>query len=196
MLTLDIVRHHISVMIALFLGQRQAIRSVDASYEGFWRSFAAILVVLPVYALYVAAEYRLLLADGTLGEDAGAGGYILTRLIGLGVDWIAYPVLIFAVAAPLGIARQAPLYITAYNWSNVVISIPLAIPAILYGFGLINSGLATVLVLVGLIIFARLRYMIARTALDARVDMAVGLVIFDFLLGLSLAEVTSRLTGY
>ena len=36
----------------LFLDRRNAMRYFDVSVDGFWRSFAAIIFVVPAYALF------------------------------------------------------------------------------------------------------------------------------------------------
>ena len=47
----------------LFLGKPDAMRFFDASVEGFWRSFGAIVLVAPLYALTALADRHDMLTD-------------------------------------------------------------------------------------------------------------------------------------
>lgn len=189
------IRQNLSAVWGIFRGRPEAIRGIDASYEGFWRSFGVIALVVPIYIPYVMSEYSLITGDGVVEEDFSLNAYLVSRVFSLLVDWVAFPLMMAAIAGPLGIAKRYAPYITAYNWSNLIVVLPLALPGILYGFGLVPGQIATLLLLAGLAVFVRTRYTIARAALNAQAPLAIGLVALDFGLGLLVAGMFDRMAG-
>ena len=61
----------------LFLGRPDAMRFFDTSVDGFWRSFRAIILVAPLYALTALADRHDILTDANPTDDFGNG-----RLLG------------------------------------------------------------------------------------------------------------------
>lgn len=188
-------KRNLTAVWNVFRGRREAIGEVDASFEGFWRSFLAVFLLVPLYVPYVIAEIAMLRAEGLLPEDFSPASHALLRTLSIAADWLAFPLLMLALARPLGISRHYGRYIAAHNWSSVIVAIPLALPGILFGFGLVSGGGAGILLIGGLTIFARMRFLVARAALDASVATAAGLVVLDLLLGLALAQMFDRLAG-
>jgi hypothetical protein len=80
-------RAGIEAAVALLLGKPGAVGRFDVSLEGFWRSFAAILLVLPSFAIVLMAEWR-----GQLQRlppevvDVPWVGYAAERVAALGLD--------------------------------------------------------------------------------------------------------------
>src|SRR5262249_488650 len=106
----------------VFLDKPDAPRFFDLSVEGFWRSFRAILLMIPAYGLTALTDYQTLVgsADGNFDTST----YVLTKVIADGFDWILFPILLFLVAEPLGITRRYPSFIIARNWGSVLAGVP------------------------------------------------------------------------
>ena len=60
MLSAEDVQRGLTGAWRLFLGKREAVRLFDTTYTGFWRSFLAVILVLPIYVLYIGAERRMI----------------------------------------------------------------------------------------------------------------------------------------
>ncbi len=180
----------------LFLGRREAMNLFDTTFGGFWRSFLAIIYVLPIYIPYIISERQMMLNQSGL-DDAlmPVQLFFLARALALLVDWIAFPLLLAAIAGPLGIARGYVPYVVAHNWGELLFSVPLALPAILFGYGLISDDVAIILTLIAFGCLLRYLYIAARTALQTTIGIAVALVATDVMLSLVIAELLTRLIG-
>ena len=178
----------------LFLGNPDGMRLFDTSFGGFWRSFLAILFVMPVYLPYVLTERQLLIDASGLDEALyPMDSFLVVRTMALVIDWIAFPILFAIVAKPLGLERRFVSFIVAHNWAGVIGAIPMAVPAILLGTGVLNEGVAAILVLIALAVVLRYYYMVVRIALLVPVGTAIGLVAADFLLSLVIGEFFGRM---
>ncbi len=78
----------------LFLGKPDAMRFFDASVDGFWRSFRAIILVAPLYALTALADRHDLLTDANPIDDFGNGPFWAAKALTLALDWVTLPILL------------------------------------------------------------------------------------------------------
>lgn len=195
MLNADDVQRGLGSAWRLFLGDRQAIRGFDASFSGFWRSFSAVILVLPIYVLYIGAERRMVLSDLPDGADFGEASFAFTRFLALALDWIAFPLITAVLSRPMGFASGYTRLIVAFNWGGPIVSLIVALPAILFAFNLIPQFAASLLLFAALIMTIRFRFITARAALGCGFGLAAGLVALEFLLSLVLGEALTRLGG-
>lgn len=171
----------------LFLDRPGAMRFFDVSIDGFWRSFAAIVFVVPTYVLAVLADNQMsLAADPGLPPESGVG-FILHNGIGLLIDWIALPLILALLARPLGIGRHYAEFIVARNWCAVIASLPFGVIGLLIVGGLVGTDFGSLLMLAALIAVLRYNYIIARRSLDVSIAFAIGVVVLDFVVSLTLA---------
>jgi hypothetical protein len=178
----------------LFLGRREGLKRFDFSLDGFWRSFGAILFVLPFFAVNVAVEHRLRPPDLMVTGPSDLV-FVLSRLLDLGLDWVMMPLLLAAFARNLGIARTYASYIVVRNWASVVMSAPQALIALLAGLGLLPLEFAAILSLAVIGVMLRYHYQIVGATLGGTPTFRAGLVAADLVLSLVLAGVFSRLFG-
>ena len=180
--------------IAIARRDRDASRYFDLSTESFWRSFAAIVFVGPIYLFFAAGEVRML-ADAGLPATSGApsaGGIFLSVLVTLGIVWIAYPLVMFFLARMLGLANWFAPYVIVYNWSSIPVSLLLAAPFLLYALELIGKrGLYTITLLTFLAAFIY-RWILARDVLHAGGLTALGIVVLEMPLSGIVAAVVDR----
>lgn len=64
MLTPADIRSGIAGALALLRDDPGAMRHFDLSFEGFWKSFLAILVIAPVLLLYIHGEWLIVTGAG------------------------------------------------------------------------------------------------------------------------------------
>lgn len=195
MLTSDDIQRGLAAAWQLFLGRRDAIRDFDTSYRGFWRSFLAIILILPIYVLYVGAERRMILGDLPDGAAFDEMTFGLTRLLALVLDWIAFPLVAALLCRPLGFASGYVRLIVAFNWGGPIVSVVMALPAILFAFGLVPQFAASLLLFMALVLVVRFRFITARAALECGFSLAAGLVALEFLMSLVLGEALTRIAG-
>jgi len=180
----------------IFLNRPEALRLFDFSVDGFWRSFAAIVFLLPCYALLVLAERVRILTDSIPDQGFNSGVFFLNKVVAIGLDWILLPVLLAFAVRPLGISRSYSAYIVTRNWGAVLATIPFGLIALLSLLGWINDDLATFLSLVMLAVVFRYGYLIARRVLGFDIGFAIGLVAADFCLSLILVGFIDTLFSY
>jgi len=178
----------------LFLGRREGLRRFDFSLDGFWRSFGAILYVLPFFAINVAVEHRLRPPDLMVTGPSDLV-FVLSRLLDLGLDWVMMPLLLAAFARNLGIARTYASYIVVRNWASVVMSAPQALIALLAGLGFLPLDFAAILSLAVIGVMLRYHYQIVGLTLGKTVPFKIALVVFDVALSLVLGKLIDGLFG-
>lgn len=179
----------------LFLGKPDAMRFFDASVDGFWRSFSAIILVAPLYALTALADRVDMLTDANPADDIGNVPFWAAKALTLAFDWVTLPILLGLIADFIGIRRGYPAFVVARNWATVLMIIPFAAIGLLDLTGLASAESLVVPSLVALIATFRMSYEIARKTLSARADVAIAFVALDFLVSLAIVMSANRLFG-
>ena len=179
----------------LFLGRADAMRFFDASVEGFWRSFGAVILVAPLYALTALADQHDLLTDANPADDFSGGSFWAAKALTLALDWVTLPILLGLIADFIGIRRGYPAYVVARNWATVLMIVPFAAIGLIDLAGIASASVLVLPSLVALAATFRMSYQIARQALGARVDVAVALVALDFLVSLAIVMAANGLFG-
>lgn len=193
MIDIDEIRRSLAGAWDVFLGRPGALRSFDIGSDGFWRSFRAIVLVAPLYALTVLADWQAALSAAPTPPDGGA--FAAARAITLVLDWAALPALLAALAGFLGIKRGYTAFVVVRNWSTVITILPFAAIAALDLLGLMPGDFIVIPSLAALAFALRFGYMAARVTLGVPVDVAIGFVALDFLVSLALVMTVGRLFG-
>jgi hypothetical protein len=183
--------------VALFLGRPGALARFDVSLEGFWRSFAAILLVLPSFAVALIAEGSFQIAEmvsrGIPETEFPWGSFAAERLVALSLEWVALPVVLALVARRLGIAARFVPFVVARNWGTAVSSALYAVPALLFVAGVLRADVTQILGLVVILVALQYQYRIARQTLAVPPGMAIAVVVLDVVLGLVVMLSVARL---
>ncbi|MFN0262309.1 hypothetical protein ACKTEK_00370 [Tepidamorphus sp. 3E244] len=196
MLSLADIRAGFSGAIAIAQNQPDPMNRFDLTFEGFWKSFLAILVVIPALAIYMPAEWAIIAEqDAALNVTAerAVGRYIAVQVVVTAIDWLAFPLIVLLFARQLGIENKVAGYITAQNWTAALANLILVAPAILYAGGVVPGAIAGFMSLALFAFILHVFYKVARVALDAPFGLASGLVAFNALLSLTFGEIASRL---
>jgi hypothetical protein len=180
----------------LFLDRPDAMRYFNISIDGFWRSFYAIVLILPIYVFIALAEHRRILTDSLADDDFSGSAFIINKGLSMALDWVTLPILLALLAGVLGVGRTYAGFIVARNWGAVLAITPFGAIALLFLLGILGSDSANIISLVILIVVVRFNYLIARRALGVDVFFAVGLVIADFVISLAIVAVTDTLVDY
>lgn len=167
---------------ALALGRDDGFDHFDLTAEGFWRSFAAAIVVAPLY-VYADRVDALYPAQGAPTSFSPA-----LSLLTLAVEWIAWPVAVALLTLRTRFSALYARYITVYNWTSIPVFVVMVIPLVALDLGLVAEKTA---VSAGMVLLAGAlwyRWQIARLALEAPALVAVGLVAGDVVLSLAIGR--------
>jgi hypothetical protein len=179
MLSADEVGRSLSGAMQLLNRDEGGLRWFPVSIEAFWRSFGAVVLTAPAFVTALAAD-RLRLGlplDEGLFSDPGL---VTVRLLFVGAAWIAFPIVMIAVARWLG--HRYVRFVIAYNWSAVFASAILAFPTAMYVTGLASSALSTLFVVAFAVVVFRLRWFLAKAALGVSGGLAAAIAAADLAL--------------
>lgn len=183
MFSLTEIRRSFRAIWLLFRARPEGLALLDRSMSGFWRSFAVIVLVIPINAVTMLAVSR------TDRSDATAVSLIVDGLPLLLADWVLFPILLALAAGPLGVSRTYVSYVVARNWAAPLAAAVMTLPLVLQGAGWIDGTGMALLSMVALGLILRLHYLIVRLGLDVAAGFAIGLVVADLLLTLLLVRI-------
>jgi len=168
----------------------------DQSIQGFWRSFAVIFLLVPAFLVSGLAEKQFYFSENLYHPDAFPNdSFWFAQAVGLGIDWLALPVLLAVVAVPIGISNRYVPFIVARNWTSLLASIPYLVTYLLFLLGVISPGITVLLSLTCLVVVIWYRYLVARIALQTTVSLTIAIVVLDVLLTLVIAQLVGQMWG-
>lgn len=176
--------------VAIARRDPDASRFFDLSADAFWRSFAVVIFLVPLYFIVSAAETRMLfeMRDQITGTPPGYGDLLISNLATLGIEWFAYPIAILFIAPLFSVGQRVSPYIIVYNWSSLTISLVMVPNFVLYLIGVFPIAMA-VLVNFGLVLaVVWYRFLLAREVLGAPIGTAIGFVALDVVLSLFISS--------
>jgi len=159
----------------------------DASRKGFWRSFAAAGVCLPIWAL---AEYQQV---ASLQNEA-ALRFLSIQISAYAISWLAYPLLVLQIADWFGVWPNYYRYMVAYNWFQPVLQL-IWLPLVLLEFFPIGDDrdMLAVLWLLLEIVQGAYGWFLARFGLGVSASTALALAVIDSALALLIDGIAARL---
>ncbi len=180
----------------LALGRASGLAYFNHSFDAFWRSFAVIFLVAPIYLMQVLADRSNLFASGLLDPETYSASLYFTVKAGvLVIDWFAFPILMVVIARLLNLTARYGIYIIVFNWSSLLIVLVLTPAFVAWTLGLVGNFLANILTLGILMLVLRFRWFVARVALGAPPVTAAGLVAAEFLMSILFNLSGNRLLG-
>lgn len=165
------IRRGLAGALAILRREPGAMAMFDLTADGFFRSFTAMLVAAPAYALIV------------LGRIVGEGSAValpltlLIEAIGYVVAWLAFPIAAGLVLYGLGEGRRLVPLVVAGNWA-AVLQIGFVLAALLVAAALPAATAAAVTTTATLAALAY-QWLVVRTALAAPGVVAAGFVLLD-----------------
>ena len=162
----------------LLIRETDGYRHFSQTEAGFWRSFAAILIIAPLYLYAGTVQIEV------PGEPVPAAPPLAAAIVGLVLQWIGWPLAMVPIARWLGLAHAYARYIIAYNWSSVLVVAVMVPPLMLLDIGLIGPGLTALLAFLLTLAALYYRWYVALTAFETTGIMAAALVVADVVLSL------------
>ena len=168
----------------------------DQSIQGFWRSFLVVFLLVPAFLVSGAAEKRFYFLENLYHPDAFPNeAFWFAQAVGLGIDWLALPLVLAALAVPIGISRRYVPFIVVRNWTSLLASVPYLVTYLLFLLGILSPGVTVLLSLTCLLVVIWYRYLVARIALQASISLAIGVVVLDVLLTLVISQLVGLMWG-
>jgi hypothetical protein len=192
MLSVATIRENVSGAWAVMRGQPEGLARLDLSLDGFWRSFAVVILLIPFIVLALASQRELMAASGQAVAPIGTGEIALGLVILL-VDWFTFPLIFAALARPFGLGQRYIPFIVARNWAALIISAIAASVHALNLTGVAPPDLVSILLLVTLGVTVRFAYIIARTTLAAPIGVVLPIVFLDLLISVTVWALFDRL---
>lgn len=168
----------------------------DRSMEGFWRSFGVVFLILPFFWINQLADKQQILENAQLAAELFPNGKFWTvQLTSLALDWTVFPIVLAALAGPVGISKNYVSFIVVRNWTNILVSVPFLLAGLLYLAGIISSEILDLisLSLMGVVLWYN--FNIARIALQAGLSVTLGVVVLDLVLSFFIWGLVLRVLG-
>jgi len=187
------IRGNLEGAWAVMLGRADGLRLLDTSLEGFWRSFAAVIFLLPLAFLAMMSQAKLVGVSAEAPEAAAEFGFVAGSFAVL-FDWFTFPLIFAVVARMFGLGGRYVPFIVSRNWASLIIGAMVAVVHVLHLVGVIPSVAAPYLMLAVIAVALRFSYVIARTALAVSMGMALPIVALDLVISLTIWSAFERLS--
>lgn len=201
-MTVDLAYMRRSVDAAFDLVTRnpRAWEKFDLTADGFYRSFAAFLIVAPINIATDLIVVQLAAAErARQNMPAGEAVYYMSdavfSTVALCVQWLLFPIAMLFLLRFLGYAQRYAALVIAHNWGSVVVWLFVLPAYLLFLAGILTSDQAISLNLIVLGLTLYYRFYIAQTALGAPWTLAAGITMIDFLLQANYLFALSRIAG-
>ena len=173
---------------------QNALNYFNMSIEGFWRSFLAVLIVVPLYVVFLVLNLGQLSGmELPTGSATSKEVYVAIKLAAHILGWLAFPVVMIPISRLMDLSQSYVPYIIVWNWSNVLV-MAVILPAVLLFPPSAQSGQSAKLILMAAQITVLFYgYLVARAGLQCKILTAIGVVMLDLLLGLLFNLLAGRL---
>ena len=159
----------------------------DNTPESCLRSFQVMVLVAPVYAVYLVVHYMQVNTTADEGQIALAEGL---RYV---VDWLIYPVIFYEIARRRGWLERYPRYIASLNWINLPAVILLLISELVAA--LVPPGAAALLQIALQALFFYWFMMATRIGLGVNWPIASVLLVVNWVPSYFLSVLVNRFLG-
>ena len=156
----------------------------DNTIEACLRSFRVMVLVAPIYVIYLLLHYS------TVATKADETEILLVEALRYVVDWLLFPVIFYEIARRRNWLDKYPRYIGALNWINLP-----ALVVALFGLALsllAPPAIATIIELGLRALFFYWFLMATRLALGVSWLLAVLLMIINWVPSLFLSLIVTR----
>lgn len=181
-LTADEVSRSVRGTLDLLNRRAEGLRAFDMSEAGFWRSFGAIWLTLPVFVVELALERQRL---GPLGPAAALldmSRVTLAVAAGHVASFVALPLAMIWISRKLGLGRVYAPFVVVTNWIGAAGATLLSVPAILLLVGWATPSLAALFTFGFAVIVLRVQWFATKTTLGVSGGLAAAIVTLGVLL--------------
>ncbi|MDA1099404.1 MAG: hypothetical protein O2967_10520 [Proteobacteria bacterium] len=162
-----------------------ALAYFNVTADGFWRSFSALILVMPVYIGFLILSH-----SQQSGPELPAGPvnsmawHVAVKVVAFVASWLIFPLIMVAISRLLDLTQNYAQYIIVWNWSNVL-EMAVTLPAVmLFLSGALPGQSAAMILMAAHITLLFYGYLVVRTGLLCKPVTGIGIVVFNFLLSL------------
>lgn len=119
-----------------------ALRHFDFSVGGFWRSFGAAFMVLPVALLIYFSDHKLWLEQRPDVAVPNLAVFLAIDVTGFVAHWALFAVAMAVLCRQFHMSQRYVPLMVVFNWSNIIVALLLLPSTALYYFGLISVDMA------------------------------------------------------
>jgi hypothetical protein len=197
MLSLAEIVGSLRAVVGIVLGRPGAIKGLDVSYDGFWRSFLVIVPMAPLLALGFFSQQKAIVEQSALTADLlPTGQLVFVYLLLILVDLVAFPLALALLGRTLGISARFVPYVVALNWLSLAVALPVGFVQLLHVAGIIAFPTAFDLQFVLMLGALGLQYVVTRAVVGTPIPFSIGLVVFNLFLSLAAQSAIGRLFGF
>ncbi len=146
----------------------------DVSLQGFWRSFFALVLILPFGLYSLVVSYPETEASRMWVVLVVAAYYV--------IDWISFPLVMVPIARRMGLSQTYIPFIIASNWSTVIQSALFFVLSVFVQANVLPLLALQMISLMILVYAFMYQVFVARMSLSASALLAVGVTVLDFVL--------------
>ena len=150
----------------------------NQTLQGFWHSFFAAVLVLPLFVILIALRF------GEPGLTQDTFRYVSVELIAYVMSWIAFPLAMLKLARIFDADYNYLGYIVAYNWASVLQSmlyLPIAMMIVTQTIPDHIAGLISFFAIAIIMVYV---WFVTRVALDVSTYAAIAIVCMDIFLSI------------
>jgi hypothetical protein len=158
---------------------------LNLTLDGFWRSFTAVILILPMLWLVSQSMDQAISGDPDGQRESAGLAWAMVQVL---LNWAAWPIIAGILARALKLGGNYVRFIVAYNWMAVILAVFLSLPHLLHLLGLTSfalTGLASFFIF-GVSLYYS--WYLARVALGAPAGAAVTFAVADFALSAGLSQ--------
>lgn len=181
------VRHSLIAAARVASFDKAAIDDFDNSYTGFFLSFAAMIVSVPLYLLQTAAVRFVMAGAGNVVPPVEPGTIVLD-LFYFAMAWLAFPLVMIAIAPLINARPRYVPFIIVHNWAGCIVLAAQSLPSLFVLAGLPWLATATFIPLLGFALVYL--WQVAREGLQVTPLTAVGIVILELLITVLFEQAT------
>lgn len=164
----------------------RAFDDLNLSIEGFWRSFAAVIPILPMVWVVSQSINQATAGDPNLqGDEVDSLASVVFQVL---LTWAAWPVVAGILVYILKLGAGYVRFIVAYNWVAVIIAALMCLPHLLHLLGILPLALASLVSMFILGVSLYYSWYLARTALGADAGVATMFAFADLALSVGLGQ--------
>ncbi len=171
-----------------------ALAYFNVTADGFWRSFSALVLVVPFYFAFLILSHGhhpgLELPSGPV---ISVHWYVTVKLLAFVASWLIFPLAMVAISRLLDLTQTYAQYIIVWNWSNVLEMVVILPAVMLFLSGALPGQSAAMILMAAHITMLFYGYLVARVGLRSKPVTAIGVVAFNFVLSLFFNGLATRL---
>ena len=166
----------------------------NISIDGFWRSFLALILVLPFYIAFLILNHgQTPGVELPVGPMISLQWYVGVKLVAFVVGWLAFPLVMVPISRLLDLTPTYVQYIIVWNWSNVLEMVVILPAVMLFLSGALPGQIAAMILMAAHITMLFYGYLVVRAGLRCKPATGIGVVAFNFVLSLFFNGVASQL---